>query len=167
MEKVRPWCGQPSDRGRLKNRTEENQEKYPEEQWPDRAMRWHSQHRQTDRRTDTACRRSSHLCDYMLPLNQSINRDVAAVSDSLPHTVGQVPHLHDTTNIQYAWRVGAKTPRKGEETRGTFPRHILHFMHGEFERRVKVFDRLLLRHHVLKLWIWSILGSPGNLLSNN
>jgi len=22
MEKVRPWCGQPSDRGRLKNRTE-------------------------------------------------------------------------------------------------------------------------------------------------
>jgi len=23
MEKVRPWCGQPSDRGRLKNRTEE------------------------------------------------------------------------------------------------------------------------------------------------
>jgi len=21
MEKVRPWCGQPSDRGRLKNRT--------------------------------------------------------------------------------------------------------------------------------------------------
>jgi len=24
MEKVRPWCGQPSDRGRLKNRTEQN-----------------------------------------------------------------------------------------------------------------------------------------------
>jgi len=24
MEEVRPWCGQPSDRGRLKNRTEEN-----------------------------------------------------------------------------------------------------------------------------------------------
>jgi len=24
MEKVRPWCGQPSDRGRLKNRTELN-----------------------------------------------------------------------------------------------------------------------------------------------
>ena len=24
MEKVRPWCGQPSDRGRLKNRTEHN-----------------------------------------------------------------------------------------------------------------------------------------------
>jgi len=24
MEKVRPWCGQPSDRGRLRNRTEEN-----------------------------------------------------------------------------------------------------------------------------------------------
>ena len=23
MEKVRPWCGQPSDRGRLRNRTEE------------------------------------------------------------------------------------------------------------------------------------------------
>jgi len=23
MEKVRPWCGQPSGRGRLKNRTEE------------------------------------------------------------------------------------------------------------------------------------------------
>ena len=23
MEKVRPWCGQPSDRGRLKNRTEQ------------------------------------------------------------------------------------------------------------------------------------------------
>jgi len=22
MEKVRPWCGQPSDRGRLMNRTE-------------------------------------------------------------------------------------------------------------------------------------------------
>ena len=22
MEKVRPWCGQPSDQGRLKNRTE-------------------------------------------------------------------------------------------------------------------------------------------------
>ena len=22
MEKVRPWCGQPSDRGRLRNRTE-------------------------------------------------------------------------------------------------------------------------------------------------
>ena len=22
MEKVRPWCGRPSDRGRLKNRTE-------------------------------------------------------------------------------------------------------------------------------------------------
>ena len=22
LEKVRPWCGQPSDRGRLKNRTE-------------------------------------------------------------------------------------------------------------------------------------------------
>jgi len=22
MEEVRPWCGQPSDRGRLKNRTE-------------------------------------------------------------------------------------------------------------------------------------------------
>jgi len=22
MEKVRPWCGQPSDRGRLKNKTE-------------------------------------------------------------------------------------------------------------------------------------------------
>ena len=26
MEKVRPWCGQPSDRGRLKNRTELNTE---------------------------------------------------------------------------------------------------------------------------------------------
>ena len=25
MEKVRPWCGQPSDRGRLKNRTEQIQ----------------------------------------------------------------------------------------------------------------------------------------------
>jgi len=25
MEKVRPWCGQPSDRGRLKNRTEQAQ----------------------------------------------------------------------------------------------------------------------------------------------
>ena len=24
MEKVRPWCSQPSDRGRLKNRTEQN-----------------------------------------------------------------------------------------------------------------------------------------------
>jgi len=24
MEKVRPWCGQPSDRGRLRNRTEYN-----------------------------------------------------------------------------------------------------------------------------------------------
>jgi len=24
MEKVRPWCGQPSDRGRLMNRTEQN-----------------------------------------------------------------------------------------------------------------------------------------------
>jgi len=24
MEKVRSWCGQPSDRGRLKNRTEQN-----------------------------------------------------------------------------------------------------------------------------------------------
>jgi len=24
MEKVRPWCGQPSDRGRLKNRKEQN-----------------------------------------------------------------------------------------------------------------------------------------------
>jgi len=24
MEKVRPWCGQPSDRGRLKNRTEQS-----------------------------------------------------------------------------------------------------------------------------------------------
>jgi len=24
MEKVRPWCGQPSDRGRLKNRTEQH-----------------------------------------------------------------------------------------------------------------------------------------------
>jgi len=24
MEKVHPWCGQPSDRGRLKNRTEQN-----------------------------------------------------------------------------------------------------------------------------------------------
>jgi len=24
MEKVRPWCGQPSDRGRLKNRAEHN-----------------------------------------------------------------------------------------------------------------------------------------------
>jgi len=23
VEKVRPWCGQPSDRGRLKNRTEQ------------------------------------------------------------------------------------------------------------------------------------------------
>jgi len=23
MEKVRPWCGQPSDRGRLKNRTDQ------------------------------------------------------------------------------------------------------------------------------------------------
>jgi len=25
MEKVRPWCGQPSDRGRLRNRTEQSQ----------------------------------------------------------------------------------------------------------------------------------------------
>ena len=24
MEKLRPWCGQPSDRGRLRNRTEQN-----------------------------------------------------------------------------------------------------------------------------------------------
>jgi len=24
MEKVRPWCGHPSDRGRLKNRTEQD-----------------------------------------------------------------------------------------------------------------------------------------------
>ena len=24
MEKVRPWCGQPSDRGWLRNRTEQN-----------------------------------------------------------------------------------------------------------------------------------------------
>jgi len=24
MEKVRPWCGQPSDRGRLKNKTEQS-----------------------------------------------------------------------------------------------------------------------------------------------
>jgi len=27
MEKVRPWCGQPSDRGRLKNRTEQDHAK--------------------------------------------------------------------------------------------------------------------------------------------
>jgi len=27
MEKVRPWCGQPSDRGRLKNRTDMDTEK--------------------------------------------------------------------------------------------------------------------------------------------
>ena len=27
MEKVRPWCGQPSDRGRLKNRTETGRSK--------------------------------------------------------------------------------------------------------------------------------------------
>ena len=27
MEKARPWCGQPSDRGRLKNRTEQNNNK--------------------------------------------------------------------------------------------------------------------------------------------
>jgi len=34
MEKVRPWCGQPSDRGRLKNRTEQNQnEVYIGWQW--------------------------------------------------------------------------------------------------------------------------------------
>jgi len=26
MEKVRPWCGQPSDRGRLRNRTEQSGE---------------------------------------------------------------------------------------------------------------------------------------------
>ena len=25
MDKVRPWCGQPSDQGRLKNRTEQTQ----------------------------------------------------------------------------------------------------------------------------------------------
>jgi len=25
MENVRPWCGQPSDRGRLKNRTEQRE----------------------------------------------------------------------------------------------------------------------------------------------
>ena len=25
MEKVRPWCGQPSDRGGLKNRTEQRE----------------------------------------------------------------------------------------------------------------------------------------------
>jgi len=25
MEKVRPWCVQPSDRGRLRNRTEQNE----------------------------------------------------------------------------------------------------------------------------------------------
>jgi len=31
MEKVRPWCGQPSDRGRLKNRTEQNMTKSAKE----------------------------------------------------------------------------------------------------------------------------------------
>ena len=29
MEKVRPWCGQPSDRGRLRNRTEQADAPYP------------------------------------------------------------------------------------------------------------------------------------------
>ena len=28
MEKVRPWCGQPSDRGRLKYRTEQKQQSF-------------------------------------------------------------------------------------------------------------------------------------------
>jgi len=30
MEKVRPWCGQPSDRGRLRNRTEQNSSWVPD-----------------------------------------------------------------------------------------------------------------------------------------
>jgi len=29
VEKVRPWCGQPSDRGRLKNRTAIQDSKFP------------------------------------------------------------------------------------------------------------------------------------------
>ena len=33
MEKVRPWCGQPSDRGRLKNRTEHGRDT-KSRQWP-------------------------------------------------------------------------------------------------------------------------------------
>ena len=28
MGKVRPWCGQPSDQGRLKNKTEQNNRKF-------------------------------------------------------------------------------------------------------------------------------------------
>ena len=32
MEKVRPWYGQPSDRGRLKNKTEQNKTRYAGEQ---------------------------------------------------------------------------------------------------------------------------------------
>jgi len=47
MEKVRPWCGQPSDRGRLTNRTEQNgtqqrhavHEPLKFERWTRRAVR--------------------------------------------------------------------------------------------------------------------------------
>ena len=33
MEKVRPWCGQPSDRGRLGNKTEQNTRAQLKDEW--------------------------------------------------------------------------------------------------------------------------------------
>jgi len=39
MEKVRPWCGQPSDRERLKNRTEQLSER-PTFRWVGGKLAW-------------------------------------------------------------------------------------------------------------------------------
>ena len=42
MEKVRPWCGQPSDQGRLKNRTEQNSTALAASRWQKSVSSWRS-----------------------------------------------------------------------------------------------------------------------------
>ena len=54
MEKVRPWCGQPSDRGRLRNRTESQR---PEIACLPYFYAWRGPSANLESRSETCCRR--------------------------------------------------------------------------------------------------------------
>jgi len=75
--------------------------------------------------------------------DKQLNILMRTPSYTLSCTVGKVPHLHTTRQISDIRDGGRKPRERAKGTRGTFPRYILHVMHGEVDRRDNISDRLL------------------------
>jgi len=110
MEKVRPWCGQPSDRGRLRDRTEQRWQPYLRPRWcgwcrSRRRPCWVG--RPIVRRSRTrsvewlGCAGSSWCCSDLCCLRA--RRTTRALRSRLHTTRAEIPPLYLKATFHYAW----------------------------------------------------------------